>query len=103
METTLRGTGPYRVVAPDYNAFTASGITAATLSSLTEIQVKNILLYHTIESKIPASVVPAAPYARVITAGGDAVFVTSNSGVVYINGIKLSRADIAADNNVIHS
>jgi len=46
--------------------------------------------------------VPAGPNAKVITAGGDSVFVTKNASGVFINGIKVKTADVAADNGVIH-
>lgn len=102
LQTTLSSTGPFTVFAPDDAAFTASGITTAALNSLTSAQVKNILLYHTISAKILAADVPAGPNAKVITAGGDSVFVTKNSTGVYVNGIKVNTADVSADNGVIH-
>ena len=102
LQATLKGTGPFTVFAPDDAAFTASGITSTVLNSLTALQVKNILLYHTIGSKILAADVPAGPNAKVITAGGDSVFVTKNASGVFINGIKVKAADVGADNGVIH-
>ena len=103
LQATLSGAGPFTVFAPDDAAFTASGITTAVLNSLTTAQVENILLYHTIGSKILAADVPAGPNAKVITASGDSVFVTKNSTGVYINGLKVNTADVAADNGVIHT
>lgn len=103
LQATLSGTGPFTVFAPDDAAFTASGITTATLNTLTPAQVQAILLYHTIGAKIMAADVPAGPNAKVITAGGDSVFVTKNASGVYINGIKVNTADVAADNGVIHT
>ena len=102
LEGTLSSAGPFTVFAPDNAAFAASDITSSTLATLTETQVKNILLYHTLGSKIAAAGVPAGPNAKVITAGGDSVFVTSNSSGVFINGIKVTQADISADNGIIH-
>src|SRR6185503_20091284 len=55
LQATLSGTGPFTVFAPDNAAFAASGITTAVLNSLTPAQVQNILLYHTIGSKILAA------------------------------------------------
>src|SRR5205085_170457 len=46
--------------------------------------------------------VPAGPNAKVVTAGGDSVFVTRNASGVYINGVKVVTPDIAASNGVIH-
>ena len=102
LQTTLSGTGPFTVFAPNDAAFTASGITSATLNSLTPAQVSSILLYHTIPARILAADVPAGPNAKVVTASGDSVFVTKNSNGVFINGIQVSTADVAADNGVIH-
>jgi len=102
LQTTLSGAGPFTVFAPNNAAFTASGITSSTLNSLTAAQVQTILLYHTLNSKIMASDVPAGPNAKVITASGDSVFVTKNSSGVFINGVKVEEADIAATNGVIH-
>jgi len=103
LQATLSGAGPFTVFAPDDAAFAASGITTAVLNSLTAPQVQNILLYHTIGSKILAANVPAGPNAKVITASGDSVFVTKNATGVYVNGIKVNTADISADNGVIHT
>ncbi len=102
LATTLSGTGPFTVFAPDNTAFTAAGITSATVASLSPTQLSDLLLYHTIGSKILAANVPAGPNAKVVTAGGDSVFVTKNTAGVFVNGIKVAAADIAADNGVIH-
>lgn len=102
LQATLSGTGPFTVFAPDNAAFTASGITEATLNSLSSAQVSGILLYHTIGAKILAANVPAGPNAKVVTASGDSVFVTKNANGVFINGTKVTTADVAADNGAIH-
>ncbi len=102
LQTTLSGTGPFTVFAPDDAAFTASGVTAAVLNSLTQAQVSNILLYHTLGARVLAADVPAGPNAKVTTASGDSVFVTKNASGVFVNGIKVNTADVAADNGVIH-
>lgn len=103
LETTLSGTGPFTVFAPDDAAFAASGVTSATIDGMTETETKSLLLYHTLTSKILAANVPAGPNAKVLTAEGDSVFVTNNSNGVFVNGIKVTTANIAADNGVIHS
>lgn len=102
LDATLKGTGPFTVFAPDDNAFAASGISSATIDALTPAQLSSLLLYHTVAAKILAADVPAGPNAKVVTAGGDSVFVTRNAAGVYINGIKVTTADINADNGVIH-
>ena len=102
LDGTLSGAGPFTVFAPDDAAFTASGITSATIDGLTSAQLSSLLLYHTIGAKILAADVPAGPNEKVVTAGGDSVFVTRNANGVFVNGIKVTAADITADNGVIH-
>jgi uncharacterized surface protein with fasciclin (FAS1) repeats len=102
LATTLSGTGPFTVFAPDNTAFASAGITSATVATLSSTQLSDLLLYHTIGSKILAAAVPAGPNAKVVTAGGDSVFVTRNAAGVFVNGIKVATADIPADNGVIH-
>ncbi|MFZ9661084.1 MAG: fasciclin domain-containing protein [Chitinophagaceae bacterium] len=102
LATTLDGAGSFTVFAPTDDAFAASGITAATISSLTAQQLSAILLYHTLPAKIMAADVPAGPNAKVITAGGDSVFVTKNANGVFVNGVNVTQADITASNGVIH-
>lgn len=102
LQSTLSSPGTFTVFAPNNAAFTASGITSATLNALTPAQVSNILLYHTLGSKIAAADVPAGPNAKVITASGDSVFVTKNASGVFINGIQVTTADVATDNGIIH-
>ncbi|MEP7232596.1 MAG: fasciclin domain-containing protein, partial [Ginsengibacter sp.] len=64
--------------------------------------VSKILLYHTLGAKVLAAQVPAGPNAAVATAGGDSIFLTSNANGVFVNGIKVTQADVAATNGVIH-
>jgi uncharacterized surface protein with fasciclin (FAS1) repeats len=103
LATTLDGAGPYTVFAPTDDAFIASGVTSSVISSLSADQLKAILLYHTLGSKVMAADVPAGPNAKVVTAGGDSIFVTKNSGGVFVNGINVVTADIGASNGVIHT
>jgi uncharacterized surface protein with fasciclin (FAS1) repeats len=102
LAATLSGTGPFTVFAPDNAAFAAAGITETVLNSLTPAQVSAILLYHTLPAKILAADVPAGPNAKVVTAGGDSVFVTRNATGVFVNGIQVTQANIEASNGVIH-
>lgn len=102
LATTLEGDGPFTVFAPTDDAFSKAGISAATINSLTVDQLKAILLYHVLPGKIMAANVPAGPNAKVVTAGGDSVFVTKNASGVFVNGIGVSQADIEASNGVIH-
>ena len=104
LDATLKGTGPFTVFAPDDAAFAASGISSAAIDGLTADQLKGILLYHTLASKILAADVPAGPNAKLLTVNSpaDSIFVTKNGNGVFVNGIKVTAADITVDNGVIH-
>lgn len=102
LATTLSGTGPFTVFAPNDAAFNASGITQATINSLSADELKKILLYHTLSSKVISTAVPAGPNAQVTTVNGDPIYLTRNNSGVFVNGIKVQTADVAADNGVIH-
>ncbi|HVU94869.1 MAG TPA: fasciclin domain-containing protein [Puia sp.] len=102
LTTTLSGPGPFTVFAPNNAAFAASGLTASALASIPAATLKTILLYHVLPSKVPAAQVPSGPNAKVVTASGDSVFVTNNTNGVFVNGIKVVKADVAASNGVIH-
>jgi len=99
---TFDGTDPFTVFAPDNAAFAASGITPNVINSLSQAQAQTIFLYHTLISKVMAADLPAGPNATVITFNSDSVFVTKDSGGVFVNGNKLIQADIIADNGVLH-
>jgi len=99
---TLDGTGPFTVFAPDDSAFAVSGIDLSFINSLSQQQAQNILLYHTLNSKMSVADLPAGPNATITIFNGDSVFVTKNTSGTYINGVKISENDIAADNGVLH-
>lgn len=99
---TLAGNGPYTVFAPDNAAFEASGITSATIQSLSAETLREILLYHTVSGRVMAANVPAGPNAAVETANNDPFYLTKNNAGVFVNGTKVKQADVAADNGVIH-
>ncbi|MBI1344377.1 MAG: fasciclin domain-containing protein [Terrimonas sp.] len=103
LDATLNGAGPFTVFAPNDAAFAAAGIDAAAINSLSSSDLQAILLYHTLGSEVKAANVPAGPNAKVVTAGGDSVFVTKNANGVFVNGVQVIQADIAADNGVIHA
>lgn len=102
LATTLRGTGPFTVFAPDNAAFAAAGLTDAAINGTDPTALANILLYHTVGARIAAADVPAGPNAKVTTASGDSIFVTRNANGVFVNGIPVATADIAASNGIIH-
>ena len=95
---TLKGKGPFTVFAPTDEAF--AKIPKAQLDALLADKAKltSVLTYH---------VVPGAAMAKDVKAGklktvqGGDLNVTTDGGV-RINGAQVTKADIVADNGVIH-
>lgn len=95
----LNGTGPFTVFAPNNAAFT--GVTAPTGTALT-----NLLTYHVISGQglTAAQVISLSNgnLVKVNMLNGDSVFVRASSAGVFVNGIQVIQADLAATNGVVH-
>lgn len=103
LAATLNGSGPFTVFAPSNDAFKAAGF--ATEASINEVPVetlRSILLYHVLPSKVNASTIPTASNTAVETAGEEDVFITKSDAGVFVNGAKVTQADVMASNGVIH-
>lgn len=96
----LATTNPITVFAPDNAAFTASGISEATIASLPAATVSDILKYHVHSGLVSSTAVPASD--AITTLGGTSLFASSNANGVFMNGIKVKQADVSASNGVIH-
>lgn len=95
LTTTLQGTGPFTVFAPTNAAFSALPAAPADL--------KNTLLYHVLGGNIASGAVPTT-LTGVVTSNDakDSVYVRRIGSNVYINGVKVDLADVAATNGVAH-
>jgi len=93
----------YTVFAPTDDAF--AKLPADTLENLTTEQLTNILLYHVLPGKVMSDgAITLAQSSSNITEtanGGDIALSFSNS-TLFVNGAKVSTADVMADNGVIH-
>lgn len=95
---TLKGTGPFTVFAPTDEAF--AKIPKADLDALLKDKAKltAVLTYHVVPGKVMAADVKAG---KVKTVQGSELTVTTASGV-QVDGAKVLKTDITADNGVIH-
>jgi uncharacterized surface protein with fasciclin (FAS1) repeats len=105
LATTLSDpTKLYTVFAPTNNAFRAAGITAATIQGYTQGQVDTVLVpiltYHVLGAKVLAAGVPASDTVK--TLNGKNIFASKNANGVFVNGIKVTGADVPASNGVVH-
>ena len=98
---TLKGTGPFTVLAPTDEAF--AKISAGDLNALLADKEKltSVLTYHVVAGNVPAAVVTTLTEAA--TVEGSMVKIEVVGGKVVLNGNSLvTAADIAASNGVIH-
>lgn len=102
LATALNGT-TLTVFAPNNAAFVASGIAdVAAVNAMPEATLKSILEYHVLSSTQKAGDITTGDNQEVTTLGGQKVFITKNATGVSVNGAKVTTADMAASNGVIH-
>ncbi len=97
---TALSTGNLTVFAPDNAAFAASGINSAAIDALPVATVTNLLTYHVLGSKVVSTAVPVSDSVRTLST--NLIFASRNANGVFVNGVKVKRADVAASNGVIH-
>jgi uncharacterized surface protein with fasciclin (FAS1) repeats len=90
--------------APDNNAFISAGFKSPSdLMAIPDSTLKQVLLYHVLDTKVEAAQIPQASNTPVITLNGQPVYATrTDDGKVYINGVSVTKADIHCSNGVIH-
>ena len=95
---TLKGKGPFTVFAPTDAAF--AKIPKADLEALLKDKAKltAVLTYHVVPGKVMAADVKAG---KVKTVQGSELTITTTGGV-QVDGAKVVKTDITADNGVIH-
>ena len=96
---TLSGPGPFTVFAPNDAAF--AKLPAGTVEGLLKDipKLKSVLTYHVVPGKVMSSDVSKMQSAK--TAQGQSVSIDTTDGVK-IDSAKVVKADIEADNGVIH-
>ncbi len=96
---TLKGKGPFTVFAPSDDAFAKlpDGTVDALLKDVPKL--KKILTYHVVSGKVMAA--DAAKLKSAKTVEGSELKIDASNGVK-INDATVSKADVSADNGVIH-
>ncbi len=96
---TLKGKGPFTVFAPSDDAFAKlpDGTVDGLLQDIPKL--KKILTYHVVSGKVMAA--DAAKLKSAKTVEGSEIKIDASNGVK-INDATVSKADVSADNGVIH-
>ncbi|MDH3492143.1 MAG: fasciclin domain-containing protein [Acidobacteriota bacterium] len=99
---TLKGSGPFTVLAPTDEAF--AKLPAGTVENLLKPENKDmlvkILTYHVIPGDVRAETVKTLKSAK--TVQGQEVKIKTKYGKLKINGATVIKADVEASNGVIH-
>src|SRR6202035_5294446 len=104
LDTTLNGPGPFTVFVATDTAFTSAGFTAANLSALPDSVLYRLVTYSIIDGiNLGAATIPAGPDAKIITAGGDSIYVSNNSTGIFVNGVPVVQTDVPASNGTINA
>ena len=101
---TLKGEGPFTVFAPTDEAF--AKLPKKDLDALlaNKEKLKKVLLYHVVPGTIAAKDVLALKSgSKVKTAEGKEITIRHKGTEVTIDGVKVSKTDIACSNGVIHA
>jgi uncharacterized surface protein with fasciclin (FAS1) repeats len=98
----LSGKGPFTVFAPTDAAF--AKLPAGTLDALLKDPKKlaSILTYHVVSGKVMAADVIKGNGAKPATLNGAALDIAVKNGAVFVNGARVTTADVVASNGVIH-
>jgi uncharacterized surface protein with fasciclin (FAS1) repeats len=99
---TLSGTGPFTIFAPTNAAFAAlpAGTVEGLLKPESKDQLTSVLTYHVVAGNVLAADLQDGQ--KVTTLNGQELTVAIKDGVVTINGAKVTAADLAGSNGVIH-
>lgn len=101
---TLKGKGPFTVLAPNDEAF--KKLPAGTVENLLKPENKGklaaILKYHVIPSKAMAADVVKLDGKKVKTVEGSEVSIKVTNGTVSVDKAKVIKTDIGTTNGVIH-
>ena len=99
---TLKGKGPFTVFAPTDEAFAKlpKGTVEDLLKPANKAKLVSILTYHVVPGKVMAADI-AGKDMQVKTVQGSELHIAAKTGVM-VNDGNVVKADVAADNGVIH-
>jgi uncharacterized surface protein with fasciclin (FAS1) repeats len=103
LDSTLKGTGPFTVFLSTDTSFKAAGFNAAYISNTADSILFRMATYAIIDGSSLGSLnLPVGPDAKIITAGGDSIYVSNSPNGIYVNGIFVTETDVAASNGTIN-
>lgn len=102
VETLSKADATFTVFAPTNEAFKAAGLdTEEKINAVPVDDLKKIVLYHVLGKKYMASAIPEGT-TELATANELKTYITKSTMGVFVNGTKVTKADIEAKNGVVH-
>jgi uncharacterized surface protein with fasciclin (FAS1) repeats len=100
----LNGRGPLTVFAPTDSAFRRlpAGTVEALLRPENRERLRAVLTYHVVPARVAARDVPHQPTLVATLNPAARVRAVRRNGRVHVDGARVTQADIAASNGVIH-
>jgi uncharacterized surface protein with fasciclin (FAS1) repeats len=107
----LNGTGPFTVLAPTNDAFSAflSGAGFASVSDVPLETLRQILLYHIIKQQVDATFFTSLQRNYLVNEaagppGGTnlVIYLDATNGIIFNGTSKVTKSDIPASNGIIH-
>ena len=92
--------GSLTIFAPDNDAFAASGISEATINSLSPLTLDSILKYHVVDGRFVSGALLGASSIKTLL--GKLLFPSSSNQEIFLNLKKVKKADLIAKNGVVH-
>lgn len=102
LEATLNGPGPFTLFAPTNAAFAAlpAGTLQTLLQPANQAALQDLLRYHVLAGNVSSATAVGLPGAT--TVQGGELIIDSVGGGLYLNDARVTTADVAATNGVIH-
>ncbi len=110
LETFTKGPGPFTMLAPTDAAFTAAGITTATLPLIDSVTLTALVLNHFQSSAVGVLTartsyeIPDGPNGPMASIGGFSNYSYKDKAAdkIYISGANIVQKDIYCSNGIIH-
>lgn len=98
LEATLTGEGPFTILAPTNEAFSAAGIDPAAMDP---VELQTVLLYHVASGDLATT--DMTSQSAVMTLEGSELTVgTTDEGGVTFNEASVTQPDLLASNGTVH-
>ena len=110
LETFTKGPGPFTIFAPTDAAFTAAGITSATIAAMDSITLTALVLNHFQTSGLgvlkgrTSFEIPEGPNAPMASIAGYSNYSYKDKAAdkIYVSGALVTERDIKCSNGIIH-